>query len=376
MPQHKNGRRRGFGAFAGDLRDSLGESQEVFAERLCVSRSLIAAVEGGHKPPSKIYLEALTREFPERKSAIEAAARLHRPRGRPKYRRDLDSFFRDADALIVSSKDQEAWDLLMDRAKGLSDLYQMAWLLVYLGQLSYTSFAISASPKSLPVGLLDWASACARQLTTAAPDKKIIELWDEIINSYTLVEHPEIAYGRLTEALRRCPKAGKLWHRMASMCFEQGRFALAYAASNTALRHHAKRIDVLMLRGEILAEWGEPSEAVLDLHEVLKGKLSPMRRASARCAKGLALFREGKISEAITELLEVEGSAPDDPRPQYFLGKCFEVLASQTRIEGEDAKSVDLEREAEYRFANADDFLSPPLPERQRFYAMYRRRPN
>lgn len=357
MSLGRKSKRVGFGVFLGGIMDELGDNQERFAKRLGYSRPLIGHLIKGVKPPSKPLIDLLMELFPDLADEIESAAKPYRTPERPRHRRMLDSFFHDVEELIAKDRHDDAGRLLSQRARTSTDRYQLAWICIYLSRLPARSYDDGIFRFRSPT---DVALLLILELSVLNFDAKIVDLWDELVETRLLDGEPRVALLHLDAALSNYSSANKLWYRRALIYFDEDNFSAAYAALTTASHHKLRRDYMLYLRGQIFAEWGDPRAAIRDFDDLLEADPNKAAVGRIRCARGYALFRARHTRDAITELFAAETLSPRSPWPQYFLGECLYRLAQA--MNAADPVAIDVEAEAYTRFQLAySRMLSPAM---------------
>jgi len=328
MPR-KSERRRGFGVLLGDIRDSLGDTQTEFAERIGVSRPVIGNVETG-TPPSDVLITLLTNLASERKEEIHAEAKRYRkPRTRRAQARRPPVIKERIDALLGSNELHQARDMLRHWVGTGESNDDTIWAVETLAQIEEDLGDRQASRQMFQ---------CAIDLYTIR-DGRYGSLWERYALSCYADEGAESALKILETGIRRHPTGASLWYRKGLLHWEQEELPNAYAAFTTALTHKGGRLDILWARALVLLDWNAPAHAVRDLEDVAQGHNTPPMRV-VQALSALAYTRllarltstrgttrtveevEGVFTQAEDELHHAEELLPDNPWPHYFRAMC------------------------------------------------------
>lgn len=310
-------RRTPFGAYLKELRASLGETQTAFATRLSVSRSVIANIETS-TPPSRAFIDTLIAAFPElANDVLTASGSSVSPRPKPPSPQ-LEHFIRECmrtGALAEARTSLEhAW---RDKPQLTRDA--RLWVHETLAQVHATEGNPVRGVLSLVI-CASIADRCELDLdhTIAIYDKMVL---------LASQAHPELANSTFDLALRMHSTIPTLWLRKAVVHWHAYEFSSAYAALAQAEMYRSRRrwVNVELVRGQMLAEWGRSHDALVELDRALMDStIAPHEVAYAEAAQAFAQY------EGVDTLAAVENSfvrigelLGDDGLLYYFRARCY-----------------------------------------------------
>jgi Tfp pilus assembly protein PilF/transcriptional regulator with XRE-family HTH domain len=302
-----------------DLRLSLGETQQVFANRLHVSRSVIANIETT-TPPSKAFLEALIAAFPDLADDLVAVSGPGTVRSQPKPpNAQLERFVR---ANLRRGSYAEARSALERENSSIpsSDHEAKIWINQTLAHVH----THEGNPLRGTLSLL----ICARIGDMGACDpQEIVAIYDEMILLALRAGSEDLAHTMLDLALLKHPTAPELWHRKATTHWNAREFSSSDAAFSLADRYRSRRrwVNVELDRGQMLAEWGRPHDALDQLGGALRDSaMTPEEIAYANTAEAFARFRAGAtVSSVDSTFTKAATVLRDDGLLYYLRALCY-----------------------------------------------------
>jgi tetratricopeptide (TPR) repeat protein len=281
-----------------------------------VSRSVLANVETGHRPPTAPLVAALIAAFPEESDAIEQG--FFALRTTPTPGAEISLLQARVHQLLAYGRRAEAILAVTNGLKNLSAPADQAALNRTLADLHFL------------VGNVDAGFAALRATVEAYADAGLDA---EAIPTITHIAGQLFRRGRLEEAsrltsarLQSFPEASELWRIRGTVAWYEHHYADAYASLTTALHLGSPRRIVLNARGQVLAEWGNCSAALTDLQEALSNSDSPALgsdggvaeaalphgRAYALSAMAYCHWLLGQQSRALLEFEEASAVTPDN----------------------------------------------------------------
>ena len=323
MPQQNESKhRRGFGVFLGALRDSRGEKQQAFAVEVGVGRSTLAMVENGKRQPSNDLLIGLEKVFPDKKQEIRDEAKRHRKTPLSPMDAEWLGIQRGIDAQIASGETQVAYDAVTSLLIG-GDRWkrrrQRFWLHMRHWEL--------ATLENRPIPL----RATAVQALSLAKDLRLsgsqrVPLHDRVACAALMNGELELANTIVNAGLADFPNAAQLWYRKGVLEWTLGDLAAAYSLLSSALKHKpVSRPDIRGLRGRVLTEWRQYTEAYKDLTAALADPENPP--AESVSTRGALLWNkcilgEISLSTAFTEFGQLEQCTPENAWLAYYRALC------------------------------------------------------
>jgi transcriptional regulator with XRE-family HTH domain len=276
---------RGFGTYLIPLREGHGiKTQKELAAEIDIGRTTIGNVEAGLRPPSKEFLKALERRFPQQAKRIEAEAERHRlPRLSPE-----DMAWQVTQATITSqiaSGDLDAAQTAISdfRSKRISkneyywlDLHEAEIVRLQNDSIRYLVTLLRASTLAKELGL---------------PPAQLSSVYDKSICAALWHGGPGLAESIIEELLRMSPNLAVLWYRKAALQWGQGRFTDAYSAITSTSKAPSRDVigtDIDCLRGLVLAELEHYGDAL----DAIDQALSNPRKLPAEylCAESTRLY--------------------------------------------------------------------------------------
>jgi transcriptional regulator with XRE-family HTH domain len=343
-PRNTSTRRRGFGILLGSLRDSLNETQHEFAERLFVSRSVIANAENGHESPTSRLIAQLIERFPEKQDEIEVAGMRYRKSRSTAQQQSLSVVQQQVMTLLASNEIDEAKDYLKTEGSHTDDPDFLIWAAEQLALIEGLRGNREASRGHL---------SFAVRLADLNPgfESKLGSLWERLAISYGQDNIRKQANECLNLALEVAPRMASFWHRKGLIQWNDGDLSGAYATLTFALSHKGSRLDVLYARSQVSAEVGLADETIADTTEVLSSlNLDPRKAVCMRCTHAYARFLQHEsryvstptaahsseaVQKTLSDLDRAVMDMPEAPYAYYFRALCvkrrFDVM---TRFAG------------------------------------------
>jgi tetratricopeptide (TPR) repeat protein/DNA-binding XRE family transcriptional regulator len=305
-----------FAALVRTLRESAGQTQVAFAERLNVSRSLIGNIETGVRP-SREFVELLVRSFPDRRDSIVSTfdGLEQRRTTKPAGRRAETPVQRDVTFLMSSGRHREAHTAMLRELQRPQPRLERVWLNERLAEVHFILSESEAGIKALG----DAIDAC-RDATSSSEDlgDKEIELREMLASRLQHRDDFVAAHAILDGGLVEAPDAGALWHRKGIVHWYEHAYSDAYASIMTAVKCGVPLSRVLHARGQLLAEWGNPRAAIEDLTGVLEDEYAESLAAYARSTRAHAIAQLGDFERALLEWNIAEKATPDNGWLHYF----------------------------------------------------------
>jgi tetratricopeptide (TPR) repeat protein len=268
-----------------DLRESVGETQGAFAVRFPVGRTRITEIE-------KNYLSAvslrpkLIEDFPAAKERIEAAidkveSRSKRSPARStsltitELRRDVARLMQagqsDAARQLLEAYDGARWAAESRSAPGYKRPHVIVagpedsyWIDTQLHSLYVMSGDDKRADNALWLAYIDASVGSGMRNERIKCAVRIAQRQLKSASGFARAHHV------LDETLSEHPDAPQLWLQKGELLWIEQAYDGAYAALTTALTLNADRKEVLRLRSQVLAEWGNVDAALDDIAEFLK----------------------------------------------------------------------------------------------------------
>lgn len=318
-PHLLTGTNRGFAGLVRDLRASVGESQAMFAARLSVSRSLIGNVETGTLP-SRTFVSALVAAFPDRDVVItDAYGRVDEARTAHAVTKPRSVLQRRVDVQIDSGRLLEAAAAIRYELTSDDSREDRLWLLERLAQVQ---FLVGREDEGLYTMTLA-VDAC-RPDNVHYPTSKHIALQTELASRLQRRDDFAAAQNVLDAGLIAQPAAAALWHRKGIVHWYAHGYCEAYACLMTALKHGHPLRRIVHARGQVLAEWGSHSAAILDLTNAVDDPhVTPVAAAYARSTRAFAQAKLGDWQSALEQWQMAEVVTPDNAWLHYFRATCY-----------------------------------------------------
>jgi tetratricopeptide (TPR) repeat protein len=333
MPaRNTSSKRRRFGLFLGELRDSCDETQEEFSKRLHCSLSTIKNIDTGG-PPSAAFVASLIREFPTYQETIEReVARWTDHRARSTRRRRTSRLL--LDTLLTENRLNEAREHLVREIDNYHDMELHIWA---REQLSIVE-RMRGNNQTASCELLIAISQAEQELDDKS---KLRSLLERLANVSCEDGHRQAAHDAIERALASSPTTGSLWYRKGLLYWSEGDLTNAFTALTTALGCRGPRVDILCIRAQIFIAWEQPGEALADIIKVLEdGSLSQSRAVCMRCARVYVEYVKAcshiasklippdetkETVRAFSALSNEIAESPDDPWPYYFRARCLQI---------------------------------------------------
>jgi tetratricopeptide (TPR) repeat protein len=344
MPREST-KNKDYGVPLRERRRKYGDpKQEVFALLLGVPRGTYSLIETGKRRPNDKLLDGLIRLFPDEAQQILDEARPYRASSKQPR---LPTRYADIEKLAREGELDKAWQEL-DRSGFALDHLGRAELCLNLNDICRECHFPRISKLSRIPGwtLLDLAhgyliNAYALQ-AAARSDKRLLALWERLVDAHLQEDCYESAYDLLEDALDRYHTAGKLWYTRALLLLGVGQFSDAEASLTMATAHNASKLDVVFARGLLFTAWEKPTEAIVDLSRALEDpKLASAHAARARSARAFALLTNKQITEALDEFAAIEQDTPDNAWRHYYWGLQYEPTYDCGR-------AINKDKQAEY----------------------------
>lgn len=298
------------------LRESAGQTQAAFAERLNVSRSLVGNIETGVRP-SREFVELLVRSFPDQRDSIVSTfdGLEQRRTSKPAGRKAETPVQRDITFLMSSGRHREAHTAVLRELQRPQPGLERVWLTERLAEVHF----ILSEPEDGIKALGDAIDAC-RDATSSSEDlgDKEIELREMLAGRLQHRDDFVAAHAVLDGGLVEAPDAGALWHRKGIVHWYEHAYSDAYASIMTAVKCGVPLSRVLHARGQLLAEWGNPRAAIEDLTGVLEDEYAESLAAYARSTRAHAFAQLGDFERALLEWSIAERATPDNGWLHYF----------------------------------------------------------
>ncbi len=314
-----------FGRLVRDLRGH--ERRKDFAGRLTIGESTIGSVESGERTNSLKLLKRLVVAFPEReKEIIDAfgeSTQPHSPRSRLPAETPMRQQIR---AQIEIGRMVEARRALLLQLTLVSDIGEHFWL---YEQLARVNFSLD-KPKEGHEAMI--AAINAGQHASPA-DPKLVTLRDQLASRLQRLDEFTAAHTVLDDGLLVDPTASTLWRRKGVVHWYEHRYAEAYAALMTAVKHGHPLSRILHARGSVLAEWGNYTDALRDLNEVVEHlDLPPISRAYARSTRAHVFAKLAKHDLALAEFQKAEEVTPRNAWLYYFRALCYSDMREDAQV--------------------------------------------
>jgi tetratricopeptide (TPR) repeat protein len=317
-------KRTPFGAILKDIREvHCEESQEEFAHRLHVSRSLIGSLETKGTPTSD-FVKLLAEQFSAFAAKINEAAKDTYERIPPRSKGKDATLLTVIDRLIDTGQHIAAIERIRYELYRENDDSMVFELERRNGYISAVGGDYAGSHRAFlrAIELGEKESAISRH------DMSLV--WEDFIDILQKVDF-RLAHSAIQDALRQYPTATAIWHRKGIIHFIEKEHASAYAALTIAMQHGKSHANILVTRGCVLAEWGRHEAAVRDLEQALKhcdGELV-VEQAKAQAALAFSLFKTGYKDRALKESDIAEKISTLDPYVHYFMGILEAAIGSQ-----------------------------------------------
>jgi tetratricopeptide (TPR) repeat protein/DNA-binding XRE family transcriptional regulator len=266
-----------------DLRKSVGETQGTFADRFHVGRTRITEIE-------KDYLSAewlrpkLIEDFPAASERIEAAINKFEPRAKrspdeselvtiPELRRNVEHLIRDGqseaarqllEAYVGARKEAEYASVFSNGLRPVNITERERY---WIDNQLYLLYVLGGDDKRAGDALRSaYGSAGKDQDMRNERIECAVRISRRHLKS---ADHFAKAHELLAEVLSEHPDAPQLWLQSGELLWIEQAYSPAYAALTTALTLQADRKEVLRLRAQVLAEWGNTAMALEDISEYL-----------------------------------------------------------------------------------------------------------
>lgn len=345
-----------------DLAQLLFELQgdkgaEAFAASLDTPRATYWSYKHQYRYPSEAFIGRLLAAYPERSEEIVAAYGQIPPRGQRRHRsrqRALSprasTFQLSIVEMVKAGRAAEARAGILAALAADAPSENRIWLLDQLADLEFAAGNFSA-------GVEAWESGLAFAVADGLEAEEI-EIRLRLASRLGNAEKYPDALAILDEGLARHPFSGRLWRRRGLLCWHDGRLPEAFACLKAAETYGVKLDDILYVRGQVFADWGQYERAVTDLSEALRRKATtPLRAAYVRTTRAHAYARLGKTKRALREFAAAELVTPRNGWLHYFKALCqreigdhVAAIESLNRALGADAPPLTpLKREAAVR---------------------------
>ena len=143
----------------------------------------------------------------------------------------------------------------------------------------------------------------------------------------------------LRDLVLQAPRATDIRLALAQLLAESGEPEEALAELGTALGHAGDRAPTLVRRGALYASLGQPKEAEQDFREAIR---SDANYWTAYRYLGNTQLRLGRAEEATATLRDALNLAPQDPEAVLYLGEALLTVGRMEEAFGELKRAVDL----------------------------------
>jgi transcriptional regulator with XRE-family HTH domain len=328
-----------FGKLLRTLRLGVHERQENFADRLGVSRSLIASLET-KSSPSEEFVAILTEAFPAHEAAILQALQQTGHVSRPRRQR-VSPLEKAVHIAMHLGKFDVAAQLIADQFLHEDPPpAEACWLYHQLGRVlrieeRYPA-ATDALFRAVRLGEKLW-------FADEIAEDKVIDIWADFL-SLLLERDTKWAEYHVDDSLSLHPTAGILWHTKGVAHWAKRELANAYAAFTFSMQYSELKEAPRYARAFVLAEWGRWHEAIDELQSMSR-RSEPDREARAvlRTVLGATFMHVGEADAALAELDKAEQLAPGHAGIAYNRGLCLVALKETEQAIGEFKRSLEAE---------------------------------
>jgi tetratricopeptide (TPR) repeat protein len=308
-----------FGELLRELRLPL--KQSVFGALYgSYDRRSISAFERGVRAPQPRLLVPLREGFPHASGRIDEAVRRiddeAKALGSLKQSGGLSSDVARIEDLIRRGRYEEATAAASRAVEETSD--PSARLVELNADLAAAHGATSARTvdalyeRALAITT---ASAPVTRESTRIREKLV----DRLLDRYDYWQALEVATDRLTP-LRTC---ADLWLRRGRSQWHLGMFPEAYASLTTALVCGASQHLVMLVRGQVLVEWGHYELGVHELTVGMRDVEGSDEHATALSVRALAFASLGNHDAAFDDLRVAKHMAPANAWVDYYRGLTY-----------------------------------------------------
>ena len=315
MPRDDETERTRFATVLRSIRKSRKESQENFAAQLNVSRSLIGNLETKGSP-STDFVKLLEKQFPEFSNEIKDAVQLtHKEVGTatPKSKHPAQ-LFAALDSLLATGRYEAAAIQIHSELDKEPDDTIAFELYRRFGRM----FTLTGKYEESRVVLAQTIELGEKLSSTS--DDELFAVWLDLI-TMLLHRNNQMAQSAIQDALMRFPAASAIWHHKGVAHLDEQEFASAYAALTIALQYSKTSAVILATRGRVLAEWGRPEDALIDLELAFgkpESKLAHLIEAHAALA--FTHFQLGDHSHATSIFAALIEKDPRNAYTDYLIG--------------------------------------------------------
>ena len=152
---------------------------------------------------------------------------------------------------------------------------------------------------------------------------ELIRQIDRLAGRLTHEEYYSKASQLAKEALIYLPSSGRLWRRLGCIEWYSNDLVDALAAFDAAILNGENRGHVLHERGQVLAQMGRYSQAIMELNEALQQPRSSDSRSFATSARAYAIGMQGELDNALEDFAEAESLTPGNAWLFYLRGLCY-----------------------------------------------------